>query len=166
MILEIFYNLFKQKNSNSEFEKAFLDLKRMGEIIPSAKTTYDLLKDLNFETSELVSEKLLTEFNKIQYGSNTNSIFYFYFPIVSHMLYFKPNFEKYLLKYLIDPNFANGTTETYEMIQMITGAMNFKLKENIYFLTMEGKNWVTNELPKLEKQVEREIQICWKELNE
>jgi hypothetical protein len=164
--VKIFGNIFNKKDNNSEFEKAFSDLKRMGDVVPSAKKTYELLKDLNFETSELDSEKLLTEFNKIQYGSNTNSFFYFYFPIVSYILYYKPYFEKDILMYLIGPNFANGTTETNAMIQMIIGAMNFKLKGNANYLTKESKDWVIKKLPKLERQVEREIQICWKELDE
>ena len=44
--------------------------------------------------------------------------------------------------------------------------MNFKLKENVNYLTKESKEWIINELPKLEEQVEREIQVCWKELDE
>jgi len=164
--VKIFDSVFNKKDNNTEYEKAFSYLKRMGDIVPSAIKTYELLKDLNFETSELDSEKLLTEFNKIQYGSNTNSVFYFYFPIVSYILYYKPYFEKAILRYLIGPNFANGTTETNDMIQMIIGAMNFKLKENANYLTKESKDWVINELPKLERQVEQEIQICWKELDE
>ena len=138
----------------------------MGEIVPSAKRTYDLLSNLNFSSSNLDLEKLLEEINQIRYSSNTNSLFYFYFPIVTHILYYKPNSEKDLLKYLIGPNFANGTTETSEMIPLIIGAMSYKLKENMNYLTNESKEWIINELPKLEEQVEREIQVCWKELNE
>jgi hypothetical protein len=44
--------------------------------------------------------------------------------------------------------------------------MKYKLGENKYFLTWEGQQWVMNELPKKEAQVKREIQICWKELND
>lgn len=164
--MKIFDNLFAKKNNTSEFEKTFSDLKRMGQTIQSAKRTYELLEKLTSETNELDSEELLTEFNKIQYVSNTNSFFYFYFPIVSHILYFKPHFEKNILKYLIGPNFANGTTETKEMIEMITDAMNFKSKENMYYLTKESTDWVIHKLPQLEMEVEREIQLCWKELNE
>lgn len=138
----------------------------MGKIVPSSKRTYELLETLSFDTNGEKSEELLTEFNKIQYASNTNSFFYFYFPIVTHILYYKPQFEKKILKYLISPNFANGTTETREMILLIIGAMNFKLKENVNYLTKESKEWIINELPKLEEQIEREIQICWKELDE
>ena len=121
---------------------------------------------LNFETSESALAQLLTAINKIQYASNTNSFFDFYFPIVSHILHFKPQAETDLLRYIIGPNFANGITGTKAMIQMIVAAMHFVLKENLHYLTTEGKAWVQNELPKLEKQVEREIQICWKELEE
>ena len=164
--MKIFDNIFNKKDNTSEFEIAFSDLKRMGEIVPSAKKTYELLGNLNFDTNDEDPEELLTEFNKIQYSSNTDSFFYFYFPIVTYILYFKPHYEKEILKYLIGPNFANGTTETSEMIPLIIGAMNFKLKENVNYLTKESKEWITNELPKLEEQVEREIKFCWKELDE
>ena len=164
--MKIFHDIFNKKDNTSEFEKVFSDLKRMGELVPSAKRTYELLKKLNFDTSDEDSEELLTAFNKIQYGSNTNSFFYFYLPIVTHILYYKSYFEKEILKYLIGPNFANGTTETSEMIPLIIGAMNFKLRENANYLTEESKEWIINELPKLEEQVEREIKVCWKELDE
>ena len=104
--------------------------------------------------------------NKIQFPSNTNNNFYFYFPIVSHILYYKPEYEKDLLKYLIGPNFANGTSAVDEMIDMIKGAMLFKLKESQFYLTKESQFWVVNELPKLEKEIQREIDICWKELED
>ncbi|WP_199915081.1 hypothetical protein [Aquimarina sp. Aq107] len=69
----------------------------MGETKPSAKKTYDLLAELDFNTSDSKSELLIWEFNNIQYQSNTNSLFYFYFPIVAHILYYKPKFEKDIL---------------------------------------------------------------------
>ncbi|KIC02238.1 hypothetical protein OA88_09515 [Flavobacterium sp. JRM] len=153
-------------NQNSEFEKAFSYLKKMGNLTPSAEKTFELLKELNSETPDLQSDVLISEFNKIQYHSNTYSYFYFYFPIVTHILYYKPKYEKDILKYLVGPNFANGTSEVHEMISMITETMKFKLNEDKYYLTRESQFWVTNELPKLEKQVQREIDICWKELDE
>ena len=162
----MFDKIFNKKDNTSEIEKTFLDLKRMGEIVPSAKRTYEILEALNFETNEEDTEELLTELNKIQYGSNTINFFYFYFPIVTHILYYKPDYEKEILKYLIGSNFANGTTETSEMISLVIEAMNFKLKENANYLTKESKEWIINELPKLEEQVEREIKVCWKELDE
>jgi hypothetical protein len=156
----------KNREIKSEFEKAFSDLKRMGEIEPSAKRTYELLGELEFNTSDSQSEFLISEFNKIQYQSNTNSFFYFYFPIVTHILYYKPKYEKDILEYLIGPNFANGDTETKDLIPLIKSAMEFKISENKNYLTKESKNWILNELPKMEKEVEREVQKCWKELNE
>ncbi|MEH6538348.1 MAG: hypothetical protein V7719_18270 [Psychroserpens sp.] len=160
------FDWIKNIESKTEFEKTFTDLKRMGESIPSAKKTYELLKELNFETSKSQSELLLSEFNKIQYGSNTNSYFYFYFPIVTHILFYKPKFENEILGYLIRPNFANGDTETKELIPLIQSAMNFKLAENKDYLTTESKEWIMSEFLKMESEVEREVQKCWKELNE
>lgn len=138
----------------------------MGNIIPSAKTTFELLKTFNAETSHTQSDALIAEVNKIHFPSNTNNYFYFYLPIVSYILYYKPHYEKNLLKYLIGPNFANGTSEVDEMIAMIKGAIEFKLKENEFYLTKESQFWVENELLKLEKEIRREIDLCWKELEE
>lgn len=138
----------------------------MGKIKPSAKRTYELLRELNFDTSDSQSELLISEFNKIQYQSNTNSFFYFYFPIVTHILHYKPKYEKDILEYLIRPNFANGDTEMKDLIPLIKSAMELKLTENKNYLTKESKSWIQNELPKLEKEVEREVEKCWKELNE
>ncbi|WP_179350067.1 hypothetical protein [Winogradskyella pacifica] len=156
----------KKKEFKAEFEKVFSDLKRMGEIKQSAKKTYELLSELDFDTSDSQSDLLISEFNKIQYQSNTNSYFYFYFPIVTHILHYKPKYEKDILGYLIGPNFANGDTETRDLIPLIKGAMKFKLSENKSYLTQESQNWILNELPKMKKEVEREVQKCWKELNE
>ena len=44
--------------------------------------------------------------------------------------------------------------------------MEFKLSENKNYLTQESQNWILNEFPKMEEEVEREVQKCWKELNE
>lgn len=154
------------KSENIEFEEAFSDLKRMGNSVLSAKRTYELLAELNLETTNSESDNLISELHKIEYQSNTNSYFYFYFPIVSHILYYKPQYENVLIQYLIAPNFANGTSETDEMIELIFGAMKYKLSENNYYLTKESQHWIVNEFPKLKKEVKREIDICWKELNE
>jgi len=159
-------NWIKNKEIKSEFEKTFSDLKRMGEIKPSAKRAYELLAELDFDTSDSQSELLISEFNDIQYQSNTNSFFYFYFPIVTHILHYKPKYEKEILGYLIGPSFANGDTETKALIPLIKSAMEFKLSDNKNYLTQESQNWILNELPKLEEEVEREVQKCWKELNE
>lgn len=152
--------------TNSDFDKTFSALKRMGNIIPSVKTVLELLKKLNQETTNSESDILVSQVDKIQYQSNTNSYFYFYFPIISHILYYKPQYEKELLKYLISPNFANGTSEINEMISVIKGAMRYKLNENELYSTLESQFWVENELSKLEKEIQREIDICQKELDE
>jgi hypothetical protein len=156
----------KTKITNSEFEETFSSLRRMGERFASAKTTFELLKTFNAETSHAQSDALIAEVNKIHFPSNTNNYFYFYLPIVSYILYYKPHYEKDILKYLVGPNFANGTSETQEMIAMIKGAMEFKLKENEFYLTKESQFWIENELPKLEKEIQREIEVCWKEIEE
>ena len=160
------FNWLNKKSTNPEFEKTFAALEKVGNIIPSAKTTFELLKTFNAETSHAQSDVLIAEVNKIHFPSNTNNYFYFYLPIVSHILYYKPHYEKDLLKYLIGPNFANGTSEVDEMISMIKGAMEFKLKENEFYLTKESQFWIENELPKLEKEIQREIEVCWKEIEE
>jgi hypothetical protein len=159
--------LDKEKiNSITRFEKVFSYLWKLGNTVPSAKKTHELLKELTLETSNAQLDILISELNKIQYASNTNSFFYFYFPIVSHILYYKDEYEKDILKYLIDPNFANGISEVNEMILLIISAMDFKLKENKNYLTKESQFWIINEFPKLEKQIQREIEGCWKELDE
>ncbi|MFC4634793.1 hypothetical protein ACFO3O_12800 [Dokdonia ponticola] len=160
------FDWIRNKETKTEFEKTFADLNRMSSLVPSAGKTFDLLKSLNSETTESQTDSLISELNKIQYASNTNSTFYFYFPIVTHILYFKPECEKDILEYLIGPNFANGTTNTEEMISLIQGAMKYKLSENKEYLTKESQNWIMNTLPKLENEVERELQKCWKGLNE
>lgn len=156
----------KTKVTNSDFEETFSSLKKMKERFPDAKNAFELLKKLNAETTDSQSDILISEFNKIQYQSNTNSYFYFYFPIVSHILFYKPQYEKDILRYLIGPNFANGISEVDEMIDIINGAMEFKLQENKLYLTQESQFWVLNELQKLEKEIQREIDVCRKELEE
>ena len=153
----------KQK---TEFDKAFAYLNNIASIKPNASKVFDLLKELNFDTSDLQLDNLLAELKKIKYASNTNDVYYFYFPIVTHILFYKPKYEKDILDYLIEPNFANGTTETIEMISLIQGAMKFKLSESKNYLTKESQKWIMIELPKMENEVEREIQKCWKELDE
>ena len=59
-----------------------------------------------------------------------------------------------------------GDTETKDLIPLIKSAMEFKLSENKNYLTQESQNWILNELPKIEEEVEREVQKCWRELNE
>ncbi|MDY0990394.1 hypothetical protein SOM12_23400 [Flavobacterium sp. CFBP9031] len=150
----------------TNFEKTFTYLEEVGKILPHSKICFDLLKKLNFQTTDSESDSLITALHKIQFASNTTNNFHFYFPLVSHILYYKPMSEKEILKYLIGPNFANGTSEVEEMIDIINGAMKYKLNENQNYLSKESQDWITNELPKLKNEVQREIDICWKELDE
>jgi hypothetical protein len=164
--MKIIDNPFNGDENQAAFENAFADLKSLAGKLPGAENTYQLLKILNFNTSEEDAEKLVTELNRVQYASNTTRFFFFYFPIVSHILYYKPELEKVLLKFIVGPKFADGITETDEMIAILVRTINLKLEESNTYLTKEGKVWMINELPKLEREVEREIQICWKELND
>ncbi len=72
----------------------FLDLKQMGDGVPCAKKTYNLLNFLNLNSVNSEIEEFITELSNIQFGLSTNSFFYSCFPIVSHILYYKPQFEK------------------------------------------------------------------------
>lgn len=150
----------------THFEKTFADLKKVGEIIPSAAATYELLKDLNTDTSPEEAELQVTTFRKIQYASNIESFFNFYLPIVTHILHYLPTYETDILHYLIGPCFAGGTMETKALIPLIQRSMEFKLSNNPHDFTEESKEWVTHELPKMEAEVEREVQICRKDLEE
>lgn len=160
-------NILKFESSQkSDFEIAFSSLADFAKMnINGAKRTYELLKELDEFSSKDFVEELIIELKKIKYASNTNSVFYFYFPIVSHILHFKPEFEKDILGIIIGPNFANGDTELDGMIEVIQGAMKYKQKENPKYITKQGQNWVINKLPELRNEVQREIQKCWDELN-
>ena len=160
------WNWLNGKDRENRFEIAFTDLKKLGESNDHAKRTFDLLKDLNDSMKDSVSDILVSELMKIRFASNTYTVFHFYFPLVSHILYYKPQYETRILGLLIGPAFADGVSETEEMIAMMQRAMDYKLSENRNHLTEESKNWIMNELPKMEKEVEREIRICWKELDE
>ena len=151
----------------TDFELAFSDLKNLvSSRVHGAKRTYEVLKKLNQETSKHTTDELITELKKIRYASNTNSVFYFYLPIVSHILFYKPEYEKEILGMVIGPNFANGESDAEGMITVIQGAMEFKLKESPKYLTQEGQFWINNVLPKMRTAVKREIEICREELNE
>ena len=167
-MLQWIKNIFSNENAKkSDFEIAFSDLRNFGNSkVNGAKRTYELLEKLNKQSTKHETEELITELKKISYASNTNSVFYFYFPIVSHILFHKPDYEKEILGIIIGPNFANGESDVEGMINVIQGAMEFKLKENSKYLTQESQFWIKSILPKLESEVKREIEICWKELNE
>lgn len=143
------FNWIKNKNPKRNFDKTYADLKSIIGIVDGAEKTYELLQELNFNTSDSQSQLLVSEFRKIKYASNTYSFFIFYFPIVTHILYFKLKFEKEILNYIIGSNFADGITEIKKMIDYLQRSMKYQLSENKYFLTSEIEKWILNELPKM-----------------
>lgn len=159
-------NWIRNRKRKAKFEKVFSYLKELGERNNEAKRTYELLAELNFETPDNQTKLLISELNNIRFASNANTVYYFYFPIVSLILHYKPSYEGDILGHLIGPNFANGSMDTKSMISTIQGSMKFKLSTNKNFLTHESKKWILHHLPKMEKEVEREVQRCWKELEE
>jgi hypothetical protein len=68
----------------------------------------------------------------------------------------------------VGPIFANGNgdEQSLDMIRKIQNSMAYKLKENPNFLTKEGQYWVKQILPTLDQEIQREIEICVKELEE
>lgn len=157
---------FFNTQPKSEFDKAFEVLLRYEKSgLEGSQKIYDLLKLLSNVNDKEAIDELIMALNKVNYSSNTTDWFYFYFPIVSHILYFVPIKQSEILGYLVGPNFANGIDKTDEMIEIIQGAMKFKLKENPNYLTSEGQHWIVNTLPLLKKEVKREIDRCIEELN-
>lgn len=140
------------------------DLQNNGQ--PNTKRTYDLLVQLNHSTPNEIFDELVRGIMEIRYASNTNGFFYFFFPIVSHVLYFRPEYESKLLRHLIGPIFANGVSEVQGMMNIITGTMNCMLSSNPVYLTTEGKSWVKENLPNLHQEIKREIELCIKELDD
>lgn len=163
----MFSFLKKFSKRNSDFESSFFYLKNLGgSIQQQGDKVYELLRELSKNSSDDFSETLVSEFYKLRFTSNTNEVFFFYFPIVSHILYFKPACEKEILRYLVGPIFANGTEDGSGVIHVIEGSMNFKLKENPNYLTKESQQWVKHTLPTMITEVQREVDIHSKELDD
>ncbi|NNE16132.1 MAG: hypothetical protein HKN51_14195 [Saprospiraceae bacterium] len=133
---------------------------------PDLNKIYESLLNLNKDTAQPECENLVKGINEIRYASNTNGYFYFFFPLVSHVLYFKPHYESKLLHHLVGPNFANGEKNVQGMIDVIKGAMKYKLDLDSNYLTIEGQSWVKEDLHKMKEQIMREIDFCQNELNE
>lgn len=154
------------KSNKSDFDRTFNVLLRYENSgVKGSKKVYELLKELNISTENSKTSELIFNLNKINFASNTNDWFYFYFPIVTHILYYKPNRHSDILNYLIGPNFANGIDNVDKMIAVIQGAMEYKLKEDPNFISMEGRLWIINTFPKLKHQIKIEIDKCIEELN-
>ena len=151
----------------SKFELTFQYLKQIEQSrVTHSLKTFELLKLLNKDSEKTLVDHLISELNSIQYYSNTTDYFYFYLPVIAHILYFKPEQEKEIFHYLIGPNFANGIETSKEMILSIQGAMQYKMKQNEHYLTQEGQIWVNKILPLMEKEVKREINQCIKDFEE
>lgn len=158
-----------RSRKNADFELTFSYFTKFnGEVGQQAQVVSQLLSKLSKNSSEEFTKRLLGELGKLRIASNTNSVFFFYFPIVSHILYFKPECGGTLLHHLVGPIFANGDgdEETPDMIRKIQNSMNFKLKENPNFLTKEGQLWVKDILPTMVDDIQNEIDVCKKELDE
>lgn len=126
-----------------------------------ARKTSELLEQLHATSSDAETEILLTELHRIQYRSNAMSVFQFYLPLVSHLLYYKPACENEVLKYLIGPLFALGVSETDDFITVIQSEA-----KNTDHLSPESRSWVNHALPGLKEAIGREIEICEWELEE
>lgn len=157
MIKKILQIIKRDRKGNDPFSGLY-DLSKNGQ--PNCKLIYNWIINLDHNTSETISNQMIEEINQISYASNTNGYFYFFFPIVSHVVYYIPSAEEALLHLLIGPNYADGEDKVQGMTSVIQGAMNFKLESNSNYLSKEGQNWVTNFLPELKNEIKREIEKC------
>ena len=164
LILKIIDWLFRKKQM-TDIDKTFGGLLRWKHEKDRC-LLFEQLKALNENTTLAESELLIANLKAVQFSSNTNSVFEFNFPKVCHILYFKPEYENQILSLIVGPSFANAIIETNEMIAFFQSVMTHCLAQNKYFLTPEGQSWIVNELPNMEIQIEREIQSCWKELED
>ena len=160
--------IFKGKApTESDFELVFSHLRDLAERdFDGAKRTYELLRNLNSESAENETEELIHEFKRVRFASNANSVFHFYFPIISHLLFHKLAYEKEVLGRIIGPIFAMEQPDAEGMIKVVQGSMKYQMKENPHYLTKEGQSWVINQLPEMKVAVQREIDILWEELGE
>ena len=121
--------LIKRSVEERNFYKTFGHLNRMsGMDYDSPKKLFELLFKLDKESSLTDGLELLDHYRKISYASNTNGVFYFCLPIVSHILYYIPELESKILYDIVGPNFANGESNADCMIDTIIGGMKFKQK--------------------------------------
>ena len=132
----------------------------------NGKQTYFLLKQLNHDSDRALTDALIGQVNALGFHSNTTDVYYFYFPIVSHILYYKPGCAPELLHYLVGPNFANGAASADEVMALIEGSMHRKIAENPFYLSEESKKWVTQVLPGMRAAVEREVEQCRRALED
>ena len=156
------------KLEEEPFDKTFGNLRglREGNMNDSGRQTYSLLKQLNRDSDRALTDALIGQVNALGFHSNTTDVYYFYFPIVSHILYYKPEYAPELLHYLVGPNFANGAASADEVMALIEGSMHRKIAENPFYLSEESKKWVTQVLPGMRAAVEREVEQCRRALED
>ena len=130
------------------------------------KIVFEELCKLNANSGKESIWILIRKVKELQYHSNCNSVFEFYFPILSHIFYFDPESVDELLYLLVGLIFAFGMDDEFEIVQQIRKNMVSHLKANPFYLTKNGKDWVGNILPIQEDKIKIEIKRCIKELNE
>lgn len=162
--MKLWDKIFGIKESG-DFTRTFKNLKAVGKRDNNAEQTYKILQKLDFETPNREIEELVNSVNQIHYPTNTNGYFEFFFPIISHILYYKPHTISKIINQIVGPNFANGISDSKTMIETIQSAMNIYSKDNKYYVTKEGKEWTENELDKYEKEITQEINKCQQELD-
>lgn len=71
----------KEDSSVSDFERTFSYLQELGQgILPEAGKVYHVLKKLSKKSTEQEVDALMSELRMLRYASNTNAVFFFYFP--------------------------------------------------------------------------------------
>lgn len=161
-----FWNKIFGKSEARSFKKTFKHLKSIGSNDQHAKNVYELMESLQCNTSEEETKSLIHSVNKIRYASNTNGYFEFFYPIVVHILYYKPSYSAQILHQIVGSSFANGLSDSQEMIEVMTRGMNVRLDRNKNYFTKEGQEWVNNTLQNLHSEIDYEIEKCQKELEE
>jgi len=112
------------------------------------------------------SENIIREIGKINYASNVNSVMWFYFPIVSHVLYFMPNLADRLLHYIIEPIFANGDRNPSSVVAMLKSTLQHKESTIGNYMSIFGRSYVFG-LCELDFDViEQALNYCWLQLDD
>ena len=159
-----FSKIFRRQTA---FEKTFSGLSYVAKYgrDASALKTYELLKTLHAGSPTELTHELTAAFLNIRYSSNTDGVFRFNLPIVSHILYFKPEMTSQLLKSIVGPVFANGETSVDGLIRYVQNAMEYQLQQHPNFLTPESQHWIKHTLPDLRASIQQAVDDCRKEVN-
>lgn len=163
-VRQFFSWIFRRQTT---FEKTFSGLNYVAKYgrDANAQKTYELLQTLRAESPTELTHELAAAFLNIRYSSNTDGVFRFALPIVSHILYFKPEMTPQLLKSIVGPVFANGETSVDGLIRYVQNAMEYQLQQHPNFLTPESQHWIKHTLPDLRAAIQQAIDDCWQEIN-